>query len=86
MKLPEFDAAQMRRAFVTLHACGIEPTTQTMQALVETAAVHYPDDPASLEKAAQALATFFAGAAIAQPKQETSWKRLRYWALSVLRL
>lgn len=86
MELPKFDADQIKRAFDVLQACGIEPTAATMQALVETAEAHYPDDPASLEKAARSLVSFFEGAAMTRTKQERSWQRLRYWALSVLRL
>ena len=86
MALHEFDAEQIQRACAVLSAYGIEPTDQVMQALVETADVHYPNDPARFEKAAQALVAFFGASAIAPTKQERSWQRLRYWALSVLRL
>ena len=86
MGLHKFDAEQVKRACKVLSTCGIEPTAQAMQALVETAEAHYPDDPDSLEKAAQALVTFFGGSAIAYTKQERSWHRLRHWAFSVLRL
>jgi hypothetical protein len=86
MELHKFDADQVKRICKMLHACGIEPTAQTMQALVETAEAHYPGDPAGLEKAAQSLVAFFEGSATARPKQERSWHRLRSWAFSVLRL
>jgi hypothetical protein len=86
MDLPKFGADQVKCAFDVLNAYGIEPTAQTMQALVETAEAHYPNDPASLEKAARSLVTFFDGSATARPKQQQSWRQLRYWAFSVLRL
>ncbi|MBW4694904.1 MAG: hypothetical protein KME27_24405 [Lyngbya sp. HA4199-MV5] len=85
MQLSKFDAAQVKAAFHALRACGIEPTAPTMQALVETAEAHYPDDPASLEKAARSLATFFAGSAEARTDPRSSWHWLRVWAFSVLR-
>ena len=82
----KFDATQVKSAFEALRVCGIEPTAPTMQALVETAEAHYPNDPASLEKAARSLATFFEGSPDAHTQQTSSWRWLRVWAFSLLRL
>ncbi|PSB30661.1 hypothetical protein [Stenomitos frigidus] len=86
MQLPQFDADQIKRASDLLHACGIEPTAQTMLALVETADAHYPGDPTGLEKAAQALVAFFEDSANTKTQKEPPWHRLRHWAFSMLRL
>ncbi len=86
MELNKFDAEQIERAVAVLEICGIEPTTETMQALAETAALHYPNEPDSLVKATQSMADFFTGSAVPSAKPEGSWERLRQWAFSVLRL
>lgn len=85
MELSKFNAAQVKGAFNVLRACGIDPTAPTMQALVETAETHYPNDPASLEKAARSLTSFFEGSSRKPTKPKFSWYWLRTWAFSVLR-
>ncbi|XGV95262.1 MAG: hypothetical protein ACAF41_21250 [Leptolyngbya sp. BL-A-14] len=85
MALSKFDANQVKAAFEVLSACGIEPTAPTMKALVETAEAHYPDDPASLEKAARSLATFFGGSAEAHTQPKSSWHWLWNRAFAFLR-
>ncbi|MBW4474649.1 MAG: hypothetical protein KME45_30370 [Stenomitos rutilans HA7619-LM2] len=84
--MSKFDANQVRSAFNALSNCGIEPTAPTMQALVETAEAHYPNDPASLEKAARSLAMFFEGSTEARPQQKFSWHWFRALAFSLRRL
>ncbi len=86
MGLSKFDADQVKRAFTLLQSSGIEPTAETIQALVETAEAHYPNDPNSLEKATQSMVEFFTGSPAAREKDERPWERLWQWAFSVLRI
>jgi len=85
MELHQFDSKQVKRAAKLLQACGIEPTTETMQALAETAIAHYPNDSESLEKAARAMVEFFEGSPTVAKASEHPWMRLRLWAFSMLR-
>jgi len=85
MELHQFDSEQVKRAANLLQACGIEPTTETMQALAETAIAHYPNEPESLEKAARSMVEFFEGSPTVAKASEHPWMRLRLWAFSMLR-
>ena len=86
MDLNKFDAKQVESVSALLTSYGIEPSQETLNALIETAIESYPNDPNGLEKAAKVMLEFFAEENRANQTHEFSWSRFKRWIVLVLRV
>lgn len=75
----ELEAKQLQQVAIKLQRFGIEPSVETLQALIQTANVHYPHHPEGLLMVADSVLKFFSEHATRYNQQERSWYRLGRW-------